>query len=677
MNINSPVNRLKGVGPIMEKALLSAGIERIGDLLNYYPRRWETYQAIKTISSIKPGLVSFEAKVERVAMRRSHRNKRLTVTEAILTDNTGTVRAIWFNQPYLSQTLATGSKFRFRGNYEYKNGYISLQSPSIEKPASASFGQEVISIYPETKQLTSTMIRKLVAQCQEVFSEINNVLPDEIIKSHGLMNKSKAVWTLHMANNLEELELAKRTISFEELLELVLAGLVIKKNIKEFSAQPISYQPQVAKEFVAQLPFDLTPAQKKSAHTILEDLDNSKPMNRLLEGDVGSGKTLVALIACVMVARAGQQSALMVPTEILARQHFNNSLDLLNSLGINTALLISDMKKPDRTRVLEDLKSGKIDCIIGTHALISKDVEYKNLGLVVVDEQHRFGVNQRKELKAKAKKMPHLLTMTATPIPRSLALVVYGDLDVSVIDELPKGRKPIQTKLVEDKDRVHVYAHIDSLISQGQQVYVVCPMISESDKLGVKSVEAEYKILQNSVFKHRRIGLVHGRLKADEKASIMNQFKQGKLDMLVATSVIEVGVDVPNATIMLIEGADRFGLAALHQLRGRVGRGDKQSHCYLFTSSDNPDTIKRLRALEKTTDGFRLAQIDLETRGPGEIYGTAQHGLLDLRLADLFDYKLINEVKESAETLLNKHNLLEYKQLSRRVNQLTTITSLD
>lgn len=657
--------------------MLSAGIERIGDLLNYYPRRWETYQAIKTISSIKPGLVSFEAKVERVAMRRSHRNKRLTVTEAILTDNTGTVRAIWFNQPYLSQTLATGSKFRFRGNYEYKNGYISLQSPSIEKPASASFGQEVISIYPETKQLTSTMIRKLVAQCQEVFSEINNVLPDEIIKSHGLMNKSKAVWTLHMANNLEELELAKRTISFEELLELVLAGLVIKKNIKEFSAQPISYQPQVAKEFVAQLPFDLTPAQKKSAHTILEDLDNSKPMNRLLEGDVGSGKTLVALIACVMVARAGQQSALMVPTEILARQHFNNSLDLLNSLGINTALLISDMKKPDRTRVLEDLKSGKIDCIIGTHALISKDVEYKNLGLVVVDEQHRFGVNQRKELKAKAKKMPHLLTMTATPIPRSLALVVYGDLDVSVIDELPKGRKPIQTKLVEDKDRVHVYAHIDSLISQGQQVYVVCPMISESDKLGVKSVEAEYKILQNSVFKHRRIGLVHGRLKADEKASIMNQFKQGKLDMLVATSVIEVGVDVPNATIMLIEGADRFGLAALHQLRGRVGRGDKQSHCYLFTSSDNPDTIKRLRALEKTTDGFRLAQIDLETRGPGEIYGTAQHGLLDLRLADLFDYKLINEVKESAETLLNKHNLLEYKQLSRRVNQLTTITSLD
>jgi ATP-dependent DNA helicase RecG len=677
MNINSPVARLKGVGPIMEKALHSVGITRIGELLNYYPRRWETYQSIKSISSISPGLVSFEAKVERVAMRRSHRHKRLTITEAILTDNTGTVRAIWFNQPYLTQTLVAGKHFRFRGNYEYKNGYISLQSPSIEKPSMANIGQEVLPIYPETKQLTSAMIRKLIAQCQEVFTEISNVLPDEIVKSHGLMDKSRAVLTLHMADSLESLELAKRTISFEELLELVLAGLVIKKNIKEFSAHPIKYSPEVAQEFVAKLPFDMTSAQKKSAHTILEDLDNTKPMNRLLEGDVGSGKTLVALMACVMVARAGQQSAIMVPTEILARQHFNSTLDLLNSLGITSALLISDMKKPDRTKVLEDLKSGKVDCIIGTHALISKDVEYKDLGLVVVDEQHRFGVNQRKELKAKAGKMPHLLTMTATPIPRSLALVVYGDLDVSVIDELPKGRKPIQTKLVEDKDRVHVYAHIDSLIGQGQQAYVVCPMISESDKLGVKSVETEYKNLQNSVFKHRRIGLVHGRLKADEKADIMNQFKLGKLDMLVATSVIEVGVDVPNATIMLIEGADRFGLAALHQLRGRVGRGDKQSHCYLFTSSDNPDTIKRLRALEKTTDGFRLAQIDLETRGPGEIYGTAQHGLLDLRLADLFDHVLINEVKEAAEALLNKHNLLEYKQLSRRVNQLTAITSLD
>ena len=286
-------------------------------------------------------------------------------------------------------------------------------------------------------------------------------------------------------------------------------------------------------------------------------------------------------------------------------------------------------------------------------------------------------MNQRRTLKSKAEKMPHLLTMTATPIPRSLALVVYGDLDVSIIDELPKGRKPIQTKLVGPGDRLHVYAHIDSLIGQGQQVYVVCPLISESDKLGVKSVEAEYEALQKSIFKHRRIGMVHGKLKADEKTRIMTDFKANKLDILVATSVIEVGVDVPNATIMIIEGAERFGLAALHQLRGRVGRGDKQSHCYLFCSSENPDSIKRLRALEKTADGFRLAQIDLETRGPGEIYGTAQHGILDLRLADLFDSALLGEVRQAAETFINKHNLLEYKQLSSRVAKLTAVTSLD
>ena len=367
----------------------------------------------------------------------------------------------------------------------------------------------------------------------------------------------------------------------------------------------------------------------------------------------------------------------MVPTEILARQHFISAEKILNKLGIKIGLLISDLKKSDKEDVLANIKEGKVDCIIGTHALISKAVEYKNLGLVVVDEQHRFGVNQRSTLKGKAKYMPHVLTMTATPIPRSLALIVYGDLDVSIIDELPPGRKPIITKLVKEIDRVHVYIHIDSLISQGQQVYVVCPLISESDKLGVKSVETEFKILQKTVFKHRRIGLIHGKLKAEEKNKIMDEFKSGKIDMLVATSVIEVGVDVPNATIMIIEGAERFGLAALHQLRGRVGRGDKQSHCYLFSDSDNPNTIKRLGALEKTNDGFRLAQIDLEMRGPGEIYGTMQHGILDLRIADIYDRELISEVKEAAEAFISKHNLLEYAQLAEKVNGLKSITTLD
>jgi len=665
------------VGPILGKALNDIGINTIADLLNYYPRRWDSFQSISKIQNILPGLVSFEAKVENIAMRRSSRQKSLTITEAILADETGTVRAVWFNQPYLATSLVKGSTYRFRGNYEYKSGYISLASPTFEKPGLDTCPEDIISIYPESKQITSTIIRKLIKQCLDCTNQIDDILPEEITQNHKLISTQDAIKFLHQPKNNRELELAKRRISFEEIFELILTGLIIKKNIKTSSAVKIDYDSNIAKKFVGLLKFELTSAQKKAAHSILVDIDSERPMNRMLEGDVGSGKTLVALMAAAMANNSGYQSVIMVPTEILARQHFISAEKILNKLGIKIGLLISDLKKSEKEDVLANIKEGKVDCIIGTHALISKAVEYKNLGLVVVDEQHRFGVNQRSTLKGKAKYMPHVLTMTATPIPRSLALIVYGDLDVSIIDELPPGRKPIITKLVKEIDRVHVYIHIDSLISQGQQVYVVCPLVSESDKLGVKSVETEFKILQKTVFKHRRIGLIHGKLKAEEKNKIMDEFKSGRIDMLVATSVIEVGVDVPNATIMIIEGAERFGLAALHQLRGRVGRGDQQSHCYLFSDSDNPNTIKRLGALEKTNDGFRLAQIDLEMRGPGEIYGTMQHGILDLRIADIYDRELISEVKEAAEAFISKHNLLEYAQLAEKVNGLKSITTLD
>ena len=677
MTISSPISRLKGVGPTLEKSLNSMGIKNIADLLNHFPRKWETYQSINRIQDIKPGLVSFEAKVENIAMRRSNRHKRLTITEAILSDDTGTVRAVWFNQPYLSQTLLKGKLYRFRGNYEYKNGYVSLAAPSFEKPGTNVNKEDIITIYPETKKITSTIIRKLISQCLDYTNQLEDILPEEISQTHKLIPIDQAIKFLHQPKDFKELELAKRRISFEEMFELILTGLVIKQNIKTSPSVEIKYDPKFAKKFVGLLDFELTSAQKKAAHTILEDVDSDKPMNRMLEGDVGSGKTLVALMAAAMAFKSGYQSVIMVPTEILARQHFIGAERLLSRLGIKVGLLISALKKSEREELKDKIRSGELDCIIGTHALISKDIEYQRLGLVVVDEQHRFGVNQRSTLKGKAKYMPHVLTMTATPIPRSLALVVYGDLDVSIIDELPPGRKPIQTKLVKEIDRVHVYSHIDSLIAKRQQVYIVCPLISESDKLGVKSVEAEYKTLQKTVFKHRKIGMVHGKLKAEEKSRIMDDFKSGKLDMLLATSVIEVGVDVPNATIMIIEGAERFGLAALHQLRGRVGRGEMQSHCYLFSDSENPATIKRLKALENTNDGFRLAQIDLELRGPGEIYGTMQSGILDLRVADIYDHKLISEVKQAAETFINKHNLLEYAQLAEKINRLKSITTLD
>lgn len=677
MTISSPISRLKGVGPTLEKSLNSLGIKNIADLLNYIPRRWETYQSINRIKDIKPGLVSFEAKVENIAMRRSNRHKRLTITEAILSDDTGTVRAVWFNQPYLSQTLLKGKIYRFRGNYEYKNGYVSLAAPSFEKPGTSVNKEDIITIYSETKKITSTIIRKLISQCLDCANQLEEILPEEISQEHKLIPIDQAIKFLHQPGDFKELELAKRRISFEEMFELILTGLVIKQNIKTSPSVEIKYEHKFAKKFVGLLDFELTNAQKKAAHTILEDVDSDKPMNRMLEGDVGSGKTLVALMAAAMAFNSGYQSVIMVPTEILARQHFIGAEKLLSKLGIKVGLLISALKKSERKDLKDKIKNGELGCIIGTHTLISKDIEYQKLGLVVVDEQHRFGVNQRSTLKGKAKYMPHVLTMTATPIPRSLALVVYGDLDVSIIDELPPGRKPITTKLVKEIDRVHVYSHIDSLIAKRQQVYIVCPLISESDKLGFKSVEAEYKTLQKTVFKHRKIAMVHGKLKAEEKSQIMENFKAGKIDILLATSVIEVGVDVPNATIMIIEGAERFGLAALHQLRGRVGRGEVQSHCYLFSDSENPVTMKRLKALENTNDGFRLAQIDLELRGPGEIYGTMQSGILDLRVADIYDHKLISEVKQAAEAFINKHNLLEYPQLAEKINRLKSITTLD
>jgi ATP-dependent DNA helicase RecG len=438
MLLSSPINRLKGVGPVLVKGLNALGINTIGDLLDYYPRRWESYQNIDKLKNIKPGMVCFNAKVERVGIRKSHRNRRLIITEAILTDDTGTVRAIWFNQPYILQSLINGNVYKFRGNYEFKNGYVSLQNPSVDK-TSANPASPILPIYSESKQISSTVIRKLVSQCIDLTNGIKDSLPPSILAEHHLLHKSEAIRLLHQANSQEDLEIARRTISFEELSELVLAGMVLKNNISQFMADPIRYDPKTAQGFVDRLGFKLTDAQKKSAHIILQDLDSQTPMNRLLEGDVGSGKTLVALMACTMAVKNGYQAAIMVPTEILARQHFQNSQRLLEAMGIKSSLLISAMKKPDRQKTLDDISTGRANVVIGTHALISKGVEYKNLNLVIVDEQHRFGVNQRKELKSKAGKMPHLLTMTATPIPRSLALVVYGDLDVSVIDELPAG----------------------------------------------------------------------------------------------------------------------------------------------------------------------------------------------------------------------------------------------
>lgn len=678
MRLDSSVSRLKGVGPVVKSGLDRLKIETVEDLLYYFPRRWEDYSQVYKIADIKPGLVTVKARVERVNLRRAFRRK-LTIVEAILSDDSGTIKAVWFNQPYLIQTLKEGQEYFFAGKFEFKSNNLSLQAPSFEVAPvqTSSSGGRIVPIYPETSSINSKIIAKLVDQVIDLVTELNDDLPTDIMGHQNLISHTAAIRQIHQPTTPTELESAKQRLGFEELFYLILTGLVIKREIQTEPSVKIPFVLKNAKAFLKAISFELTAGQKRAAWTIFSDLEKDGAMNRLLEGDVGSGKTAVALMASYMAIKAGYQVALMVPTEVLARQHFITIQRLFAKLDLQVDLLVAALKPAAKRQVHDRLTTGRTNLVIGTHALLSEKVDFAKLGLVVIDEQHRFGVNQRRTIRAKSSFMPHLLSMTATPIPRSLALVIYGDLDLSVITDMPPGRQPVATKLAAETEREKVYGQVDRLIDQGQQVFVVCPLIDDSEEMAAKSVTAEHAKLSKTIFAHRRIGLVHGRLKSAEKETVMAKFATGELDILIATSVIEVGIDVPNATVIIIEGADRFGLAALHQLRGRVGRSGLQSHCYLFTDSDQPATLDRLRALERSQDGFRLAQIDLETRGPGEIYGHRQHGELDLRMASILDLELIQVVKREAESFLSSQNLLEYERLTNRINQLKKVTTLD
>lgn len=675
MDLNTSVLVLNGVGPVVGQGLRDLGIETVGDLIQHYPRRWEDYSRLVKISGLRPGLISLRARVERVATKRTAR-KHLLITEAILSDRTGTTKAVWFNQPFIIQTLKTGQEYIFRGDFGFRGGNLGFTQPEYEIADDNAVGK-IIPIYPENKVINSRILQKLIAQSIGLTDTIEDLLPDSILAAENLMPYGQALRQLHLPSSSTKLEAAKQRLAFEELFFLILTGLVIKAEIKTEAAPVIKFDLKTVKDLLGRLPFELTSAQKAAAWQIFQDIEKDRPMSRLLKGDVGSGKTIVALMAAALAIRSGYQVAIMAPTEILARQHLNSINTIVEPLGLKAELLVARLKMTDKKVVQQRIADGQARLVVGTHALLSENVSFKNLGLVIVDEQHRFGVAQRQQLKTKAENMPHLLSMTATPIPRSLALVIYGELDLSTINELPPGRKPVQTEVVGSAGRVKAYAQIDRLLEAGQQAFIVCPLIDPSDTSGQRSVKTEFENLQKTVFAHRRIGLIHGRLPAVEKQAVMADFSSGKLDILVATSVIEVGVDVPNATVMIIEDADHFGLAALHQLRGRVGRSDKQSYCFLLTASDSEQSLTRLQALERTNDGFRLAQIDLEMRGPGEIYGQRQHGQLNLRLASILDTKLIIRAKKNAEAFLKTENVLEYHQMVTRINQLKTITTLD
>lgn len=674
--LNQPVTALSGVGGALANKLSRLGITTIANLLNHFPRRHEDFSRIIPIRSMHPGPVTFRGEIVQIASRRAHRNRRLSLTEAVLSDDTGTVKAMWFNQPYLAAAFPPGSRVLISGNLEFKNNDLALRSPAIEAVSEdPKDTARIIPVYPETEGLTSKQLRGMVKQCLPAAELIEETLPSEVLAKANLLPLKTAIRQIHFPDSQADLEAARRRLIFEEFWYLIITGLVIKQELKTEPAPQIKFNLELAQEYVKALDFSLTDAQRAAAWQILQDMEREHPMNRLLEGDVGSGKTVVAVLAAVMAASSGYQTALMVPTEILARQHAANFAPLLAKLNLRVVTLLGRQKPAEKGLAKTAAEDGSADLIIGTHALLSSGVEFKNLGLAVIDEQHRFGVVQRQRLKTKARRLPHLLSMTATPIPRSLALTVYGDLDLSIIDQLPPGRLPVKTKVAQTTQRANIYAEIDQQIGRGRQVYVICPLIEDSDILGYRSARSEAERLQKSVFKHRRIALLHGRLSPAEKDAVMTKFNHGEVDILVSTTVVEVGIDVPNATVMLIEGADRFGLATLHQLRGRVGRGAAQAFCYLI--SDRGAT-ERLRALERTNDGFRLAQIDLEIRGPGQIYGLSQHGLLDLRLADITDTRLIAQVKALASDFLQgKGVLVKYPQMLDKINNLKAVTTLD
>jgi ATP-dependent DNA helicase RecG len=654
------------------------GLRTVGDLVDNYPRRYEDYSVVSSIASIRPGAVTIRAVIKQA---KGHYVRRgMHVTDAVASDETGSVRIIWFNQPYREASLKPGQEYYISGVFELSHQRLSISNPSIELVSDMPVNTaRIVPVYRETKGLTSRQIRAALAQVEPVVRSIPETLPPWLVQSFGLYSRAQAMHCLHFPSDPAVLAEAKRRLGFEEVFELSLAALSNKYELMTEKAPVVPFKAEVAKEFVSHMPFSLTAAQRRVIWSIYLDMQKGQPMNRLVEGDVGSGKTVVAAMAAVMVLHHGHQVALMAPTELLARQHAETLERLLQPLGFGpqVGLLVGGMTAAQKKAAHAHIASGDIRFIVGTQALIQSAVDMHRLELVIIDEQHRFGVDQRKELQVKAGHMPHVLSLTATPIPRSLALTLYGELDVSVLDMKPPGRSENITRIVSPNSRTQLYAEIDTELATGRQMFVVCPLIAESGATSAVSAEETYDVMRTGYFKHRRIGLLHGKMKPAEKNEVMQQFVNHDLDILVSTTVIEVGVDVPNASIMLIEGAERFGLAQAHQLRGRVGRGKHQGYCYLVMS-DSKAPSRRLRALESSTDGFRLAELDLELRGPGAIYGTMQHGQLDLRIAKLTDTKLISEARGAAQMFIDRQeNLLQYPHLASQVGRLRAVTNLN
>ncbi len=656
------IKYIKGVGEARAKLFSKLGINSVYDAINYFPREYEDRTIVKKIAEIMDGEecgVSAEI-VSEVTETRPRRN--LSIVKALVTDGSAFLSLTWFNQGYIKNSLQKGIEYIFFGKVKRTGMRIEMNSPVIEKADQLGKNTgRILPIYSLTKGLTQTHTRKLTESAIKLARDkLVETLPDEIRKGYKLSRVNFSYEEIHFPKSLSNMEEARRRLVFEELLILQL-GLIRSKGastqLKGIRFQPIDMEPLFEK-----LTFSLTNAQKKVFEEILNDMESAKKMNRLIQGDVGSGKTIVAVMAIYLAAKNEYQSAFMVPTEILAEQHFRSVGSLFESLGIRVRLLTGSTKKKEKEEIKSLVKEGQIDVLIGTHAILEDDTEFHKLGLVITDEQHRFGVRQRAKLSVKGEN-PHLLVMTATPIPRTLSLVLYGDLDVSVIDELPPNRKPIDTYAVDESFRQRIYNFIRKNVAEGRQAYIVCPLVEDSEEIEAESAEGLAERIRDNELKGLRVGLIHGKLKPVEKEAVMRSFVKGELDVLVSTTVIEVGVNVPNATLMVIENAERFGLAQLHQLRGRVGRGEHKSYCVLFNQSKSDISRQRMEIMASTNDGFVISEKDLELRGPGDVFGVRQHGLPELRIANLYrDIDVLKDVQKVVKYITDKNLLTEDEQ---------------
>ena len=667
---DTPVRYLKGVGPKTAERFEKLGIVTLADLLCHYPRRYLDFSKPYTIATA-PLDTECVVKAEVFAkpggrvLPGGRRMERITAG-----DDVSSLEITWFNNPYAAQKLELGREYYFQGIVTGGMLRRQMVNPQVRTDAQVE-SIPFEAVYPQTEGLSSGVIAKCVRQLLPHAELLPDPLPPEMLQKYRLLSKAEAVRAIHCPASEEEAFAARRRLIYEELLILQLGIGRMKNRGAARTGAPM--QKMSPEPFWALLPFSPTGAQRRAVEEILTDMAGETSMNRLLQGDVGSGKTLVAAAAIWACIRSGYQAALLAPTEILASQHAENLNRLLSPFGMRVALLTGGMKAAARRATLAAIRDDEADLIVGTHAILSEGVEFARLGLAVVDEQHRFGVRQRGMLAEKAEN-PHLLVMSATPIPRTLGLLIYGDLDISILDELPPGRKPVKTRCITGKKRGALYGFLDREIDAGRQVYLVCPAIEETPDGGLNAVKSYYEDIAKALLPERRVGLMHGKLKPKEKAAVMEDFKAGRLDALVSTTVIEVGVDVPNATVMVIENAERYGLSALHQLRGRVGRGAAESWCFLVSDNTSENVQKRLKFLCSTADGFAVAQYDLETRGPGDFFGSRQHGLPTLQIADLMnDTRTLHAAQSEAVALLAEDPLLEHQDhalLAAQVQQM-------